>query len=255
LNPKSSPQTLGKHIASFRGRPIGAPTWVFIFMPGVMIISGLCLYGIYLAVSTYQRHGPALAIVRSQAWILLATILFILYAAYLIYRLLVSLQRIQVFEAGLKVRRFFLQSRSYLWSDISGISSSAVRLTFFGKPINTTPGGKIIFIEGRSVDLKRGYQGIPRLIKILKSKVYPLIWPQIQSAIRSGKTYRFGRISINREAMYISNRIIPWDTVLRLYTDAGFLVVELLDDSSRKVPTINIPNLELLLKAVDWGVQ
>ena len=88
-----------------------------------------------------------------------------------------------------------------------------------------------------------------------KSKLYPLIWPQIQSAIRSGKACRFGRITISREAMNITNRTISWDSISRLHTEAGFLVVELHDDSSRKVPTINIPNLELLLKAVDWGIQ
>jgi hypothetical protein len=255
LTPRSSSTDLGTHIATFRGRPIDAPTWVFVFLPGALVITAFFLYGAILAVTTFQQHGPALAIARSQAWILFAAILFLLLAAYLIYRVLISLQRIQVFESGLQQRSFFLRVRSFMWAELTGISSSATRLTILGKPISTTPAGKLFLSTGRSIDLSGSYQGIPRLIKIVKSKVYPLVWPEIKSEVRAGRAVNFGRITVRKEGMEVSKRAIPWESISRLHTEAGFLVVELHDNSSRKVPTINIPNLELLLETVHWGYR
>ena len=55
--------------------------------------------------------------------------------------------------------------------------------------------------------------------------------------------------------MQISNRTILWDSISRLHTEAGFLVIELHDKSARKVPAIDIPNLELLLESVQVGYQ
>jgi len=105
------------------------------------------------------------------------------------------------------------------------------------------------------MDISRGYQGIPKLIEIGKSNLYPLLWPSIKSAVRAGKAVKFGRIILRKEGLEISKKTITWESIARLHTAAGFLVVELHDKSSRKVPTINIPNLELLLEAVEWGHQ
>ena len=249
----SSSQNLGSPIAVFRGRPIDAPTWVFVFLPGALVITVFFLYGAVLAVTTYQQHGPALAIARSQAWFLFAAILFLLLAAYLIYRVLISLQRFRVFESGFQQRSFFLRVKFFRWAELSGISSSATRITILGRPISTTPAGKIFLSTGRSIAIPHSCQGIPKLINIIKSKLYPSIWPQIKSEILAGRKVNFGRISVKKEGMHISRRTIPWDSIARLFTEGGFLVVELHDNSSYKVPAINIPNLELLLETVNRG--
>lgn len=242
-------------MATFRGRSIELSLWLLVFLPGTLFIIACYLYGIYLAATTYQQHGPALAVARSQSWLLLATLMLIMLAAYFIYRSLIALQRIQVFEGGLKLRSFYLRHKSYQWHELSGISSSATMHTIIGKSLRTIPTGKIYPGGGRPIDLSGNFQGVPRLVKIIKSKIYPLIWPQVKSAFRSGRPVNFGRVKIDRECLEISNRSIPWHSISRLHTAAGYLVVELHDNSSRKVPTIDIPNLELLLKAVDWGIQ
>lgn len=194
-----------------------------------------------------------MAIMRSQSWLLLATILSILLVTYLIYRVLVALQRIRVFEGGLQMRSFFLRSRSYRWSDFSGIASSATKLTFFGKELSTVPRGIIYPWQGRRINLSNQMAGLPRLVKMVKASIYPLVWPRVKAAFDSGEPIHFGRVKVNKSEMTISSRSIPWSEIARLYTAGGYLVVELHDNSSRKVPTIDIPNLELLLKVVDWG--
>jgi len=253
LGSEAANQNLGGQVATFRGRSIELSLWLFLFLPGLLLIIACYLYGIYLAAITYQQYGPALAVARSQTWLLLATIILILLATYLIFRILIALQRIQVFEGGLILRNFYLRQRLYQWKDLSGISSSATMHTILGKSLRTIPTGKIYPFDRRPIIISRDLEGVPRLVKIIKSKTYPLVWPQVKSTFRSGRAVNFGRIKMTREFLEIGNRSIPWDTISRLHTEAGYLVVELHDDSSRKVPTIDIPNLELLLKAVDWG--
>lgn len=250
MSSKANSFNPGRPLARFRGQPIYAPTWIFLLLPGAVGIAAIFLYGIYLAFTTYQDHGPALAIVRSQAWFIMGAILLILLGAFFVYRMLISLQRVTVFENGLKMRSFFLHTRSFSWKDLCGISSSAVKLTFFGTSIRTTPLARFFTISGPSYDVPRGILGIPKLIELVKSRINPLIWPGILADIQTGAPVRFGRITIKREGMQISRRMLPWSTISRLYTEGGFLVVELRDNSSQKTATIDIPNLELLLEAV-----
>lgn len=249
----SSEGALGSLLGTFRGYPIDASTWMFFFLPGAILFFLLMLIGAYLAVISFQHHGPALAIYRSQVWFLLAGLLFLILAAYLLYRVAISRQRIRACENGLELREFFFRTSSFLWTDLSGISSSATRLTLLGKVVSTRPACKIFPKRGKNTQLSSKIQGLPELIQIIKSHVYPLIWPGIKPDIRSGRDVNFGRITISKEGLSTSKELIPWDKIARLNTVSGFLVVELHDNSSRKVAAIDIANLELLLEAVEWG--
>ena len=251
MSSKAPSFNAGKPLARFRGQPISAQTWIFILLPGAMGVVVIYLYGLYLAFTTYQVHGPALAIARSQAWLLLATILFILLCAFFVFRMLISLQRATVFENGIQMRSFFLRTHSFSWKDLCGISSAAVRLTIFGNAIRTTPSARIFTKTGQSYDVPRGILGIPKFVELVKSKLYPLIWPGILADFKTEKPIRFGRISVDREGLQIPRRMLPWSSIARLYTEGGFLVVELRDNSSYSTAALDIPNLELLLNAVN----
>ena len=251
----SSKSALGALLGTFRGYPIDASTWIFFFLPGAILFVLLMLTGSYLAVISFQHHGPALAIYRSQAWFLLAGLLFLILAAYLAYRVAISRQRIRAFENGLELRDFFFRTRSFRWTDLSGISLSATRLTLFGKAVSTRPVCKVFPKLGKTTELSSKIQGLPELIQIIKTHVYPLIWPGIKSDVRAGRAASFGTITISNEGLSTSKGLIPWEKIARLNTVSGFLVVELHDDSTRKVAAIDIVNLELLLEAVEWGFQ
>jgi hypothetical protein len=247
--------SLGVQISAFRGRPIEFPTWFVIFLPGALIIIAGYAYGTYLAVTTYQQHGPALAVERSQSWFFWATLLLIVFTAFLVYRILISLQFIQLFENGIKIRDSYLRSRIFRWEEISGISSSATTATFLGRPFRTTPKCWIFPAAGKPISLSSEYQDLPEVIRLIKSKIYPLVWPQMKSRFRTGRPIQFGRIIINHKQVKLSNQSIPWQSILRIYTQGGYLVVELRDNSKEKFPVIDMPNIELLLKAVEWGIQ
>jgi len=245
----------GRHIAKFHGCTIELRTWVLIIIPGLLLSLSSCLYGMLLAGNAYQQHGPSLAFIRGRFWFILATILLMILTGYILTRFLISSQRIEIFENGIQYRSFFLRRHAYTWSEVSGIASSATRFTFLRKEMRIIPSGVIYLYSGKSINLTNRFQNIPRLVEIVKSKIYPLIWPTLKFSYRTGGTAQFGRLRLTREHLQIAARSIPWESINRLRAVSGFLVVELRDDSDQKVPISDIPNLELLLKFVDWGIQ
>jgi len=255
MSPQVDKVKFGRQIATFRGRSIELRTWVLIIIPGCLLTLSSYLYGMLLAGNAYQQHGPALALIRARSWFMFATILLVILAAYILYRLLISSQRFEIFKNGIQYRSIFLRRHAYYWSELSGIASSATRITFFGKDIQTIPSGVIYLYTGKSIELTNRFQNIPRLVEIVKSIIYPLIWPTLKSTFRSGGTAQFGRLTLTREHIQIAKKSIPWESVYRLRAESGFLMVELRDDSDQQIPISDIPNLELLLQFVDWGIQ
>lgn len=255
MSPKVDRAIIGPKIATFRGPSIELRTWVLIIIPGSLLTLFSFLYGMLLAGNAYQQHGPALAFIRGRSWFMFTTSLLVVLAAYILYRLLISSQRFEIFENGIQYRSFFLLGHAYYWSELSGIASSATRLTTFGTEIRTIPSGVIYLYTGKSIELTNRFQNLPRLVETVKSKIYPLIWPTLKSAYRSGGSAQFGRLTLTREHLLIAKKSFPWESVNGMRVESGFLVVELRDDPDQQVPISDIPNLELLLQFVDWGIQ
>lgn len=246
---------LGRKIAEFRSYPINIKTWLLVVLPAGLLILFCFAYGILLGGNTFQQHGPALALLRARSWLILGSVVLVLLAIYIFFAILLSLQRLEVFSRGLTYRNSLLQKRAYLWSDLIGITSSATKSTIFGKNLRTIPKGRIYPKNGRPIDLSTRIEGIPKLIKIIKSNLYPLLWPEMKTSFLNGEILQFGRISINKDYISIANKNTPWNNVRKIWVDSGYLIVELHQASSGRVPISQILNLELLLKVVDWGFQ
>lgn len=246
---------LGKKIANFRCRPIGFKTWLLIIFPAGLLTLFCFTYGALLAGNAFQQHGPALALLRSRGWFALGILLLIVLAIYLLFLILRSFQRLEVFSEGIRYRNRLFQQRSYLWSDLFGISTSATRSTLLGKNLRTIPSGRIIPKYGRPIELSNRLEGVPKLIRIIKSNLYPIIWPEMKTGFLQGENLHFGRISLDKNYLSIAKKKIPWNTIKKIWVDSGYLVVEMYRDSKGRVPLSQILNLELLLKVVDWGFQ
>jgi hypothetical protein len=243
---------LGLRIGTFRGLGIGLRTWVFIFLPWGLVTLFLLVYGTLLARNAYLEHGPSSALLEVRKWYLLATTLLTLIGLYLLYRLLISWRKIDVFEDGLMYRLFALRHRSYHWYEITGIATFAKIFTVMEKELQTIPGGTIFTNTGYRIPLTNRIQNIPRLVELVKSKVYPRIWPKLLADYQSGKVICFGRISICSKYLDISKHQIAWNSILRLNVRSGYLIIESRDQHNYKIPIATIPNLELLLKLVEW---
>ena len=244
---------LGTRLAVYRGRPIGLITWILLFIPGGLIILFSYLYGTFLARNAYLEHGPALALIRAQYWFAGATILLVLLFVYFIFRLLFSLMRLEIYDRGILQRNLLMRKAAFRWGEFAGISSSATAIKLGEKNIQTIPRGNLHLKNGKSIRLTNHYQNIPQLIKIVKSKIYPILWPILKSDFRSGRLIHFGRISLDNTHLLISKSKISWSSVYQIEAKAGFMVIELRDDSSHQTPISSLSNPELLLKIVDWG--
>jgi hypothetical protein len=255
MNRQANKLILGNKIATFRNRPIGFQTWLLVIIPGSLLTLFSFIYGMLLAGNTFQQHGPALALMRARSWFVFGSVLLVVLTAYILFRILLSFQRLEIFKNGFRSRNSFLQKRSYLWRELSGITSSATRLTIFGKNLRTVPVGRIFPKSGKPIYLSNRIEGVPKLIRIVKSNIYPLLWPGLKSGFLQGEHIQFGRISLNKDFLQISKKKIPWSSVDKIWVDSGYLVVELREDSEGRIPLSNILNLELLLKVVDWGFQ
>jgi hypothetical protein len=66
---------------------------------------------------------------------------------------------------------------------------------------------------------------------------------------------RFGRFAVHPKALYVWNKPIPWEQVNRLGARSGYLVVELETGGQIRIPVAEIPNLELMLQLVEWGIN
>ena len=245
---------LGLRKAVFRGRPIGIRSWFLIFIPGGLIVISGFGYGTFLARNALIEHGLALALVRAQYWFTMASVLLILLLIYFVHRLLISLQHFEVFDQGVIRRTYFLRKVHYRWSDFSGITSASTTFNLGRWKIRSSPRAILHLRSGKSIDLTNSFRGIPRLVKILKSKIYPIIWPMIKSNFRSGRSIKFGQITIDRETIMIAKLKIPWTAVNQVGIVDGFLVIELRDNSTQRAPVSSISNLELLLNTINWGI-
>jgi hypothetical protein len=254
-NQSESNSNYGTLITTFQGREIKPRTWLLVFIPGFMAICLSLLFGTILARNAYLVHGPALAIIRAQPWFLLTVTLLFILVPYFVYCVLNKVQRLFVYEDGFTIRGPLFRVHSYRWSDISGIAYSENEITFLGKNFRTIPKGVIHLRSGRQINIKNRFQGISQLTKIIKKKIYPLLWPSIKSTFSSGNVVKFGGINVNQHRVTVYDNSIPWSAIHRIRITSGNLVVELRDKFKYEIPLENITNLELLFKTIDWGIS
>jgi hypothetical protein len=254
-DPRATNPPFGAQLAIFRGRNIKSRTWILVFIPGIIAAIFSTIYGTILAKNAYLQYGPALAIMRAQPWYLLAAGLLIFLVPYFVFCLLVRLEKFVVYEEGFTIRNFFFHHQTYLWSEISGITATSNETTFLSKDLRTLPTGTIYLQSGKQIHLANRFQEIPDLIKFIKHKIYPLLWPPIKSNFRLGQEIHFGRINLDQRQISVSEQKISWSAIECIKISSGNLVVELRDKFMVQVPIENIQNLELFFKIIDWGIS
>lgn len=255
MGPQADKHELGSIRESFSGKSINLRTWMIFIIPGFLLVTSGCLYGLLLASEVFEQHGPMLALFRGLPWILTFSFLFILLGCFIIYSLLRSAQRLEIYENGIRYRSIFLRQYEYLWSEISGISTSSTRTTIFDQELHTIPSAILYFYQGKPLNITNRYQKIPRIIATTKARIYPLIWPRLKSTFRIKGRVEFGKIIVSRDKLYLKKLAIPWETINQLNVDSGYLIVNYDENSSQLFPISDIQNVELFLKFVDWGIR
>jgi hypothetical protein len=242
-------------IRVFQRRRIGILDWLLVILPmslGVILLIG---FGTINGINILNTHGPAAAVETSRLWFLLGTILLFLLLMYILARALSANKKITLDRYGIRIQRSLLERRDYSWSQLAGIAHGDVETTFLGIRISKKTTVTIFPSAERPITLDNQIQRLHDLIKIIKTKVFPAVWPQLCSDFDSGKWVRHGQIRINFQNLIVEDRCFRWQQVRGLRIDAGYLVIDSHDRPELSYPVTEIPNLELLLHLVERGMN
>ncbi len=253
-------QQLGRVIRIFRSLPLGWRDVWFLLLPGALAVVVPLLYGYNRFRSAYTVHGPVPADQWSRPWYTLALIALCVFFIAAHLRIRVSHQFVAVHEKGIKV--VLDQRRILRWEEIAGVSTQSTRYHLLGLQLRERYAGILYPNTGKPIHLNGAIQGVAELLSMLKARLYPRLLPNLQENFENGQWLYFGPLAIQkdgikliRKGVFSSKQTITWSQVSRIQVRLGYLVVELSDKTSQKIPVSNIPNIELLLQLIQMGVN
>jgi hypothetical protein len=241
----------------YEARPPGAGwrDFILLLLPVMLLVIALAGYAFWLWDSTNQRFGPAAALAWAAPWYLaaaLAALVFLLVSLYCLHRVK---QVITIYEGGLQVRLSPLRKLTFRWSEIHGISAGFIREQFFGLVLRNRVVARLHLQRSRQLRLPGAWVKTAEMVPILKSHLYPLLWPGLLADFQSGHGAAFGPVNVHPQGIRTSGQTIPWDQVVRLGIQSGYLLVESYGSAQIRLPVFEIPNLELLLQLLDTGIN
>lgn len=258
--PNHTPKSLGhpKHI--FRYPPLGWKDVLFLILPGTV---GVCLplwFGFSRFRMAQAGYGPVAANLWSRPWYTLAVIALVVFIFISIARIRRAWRFVAVHEQGLRLS--LKQTQSLRWEEIAGVSMETTRYHLAGIQLRLAYSGVLYPNAGKPIALPGAIQNLPELLTLIKARLYPRLLPHLQANLESGQWLYFGPIAIQKEGIQISGkgtfdhpRSVDWSQVVRMNILSGYLVVELSDNTTHKLPVSKIPNIELLLQLIQTGVN
>lgn len=231
-----------------------------LILPGGLAVLLPLFYGYGRARYGAEHFGVVAAEHWSRPWYILASIACGVFLLVAIIRIRDSRKSIAVHTGGLRLN--LAKKQSLLWEQIAGVSTESVRYEFLGIILEPRIRGVIYPNTGKPIRLTNAIQELPELLSVLKAKLYPRLYPDLQANLKSGQWLHFGPLAIQSKGIKHLNRgllkqdqSIPWSQVKHVDVNSGFLVVELSDQPRLKLPVSQIPNIELLIQLIQLGVN
>ena len=241
----------------FQARP-SKPGWAdftLLLLPGVLVVFASLGYAFWLWISAYQRFGPVAALAWATPWYLLAALALLFFLLVCLYRLVLARRFLAIYENGLQARLSPLRQVTMAWDEITGLSAGSIQDQFLRLSLRNNPTARLYRRRGAPLRLPGSWGKLHEAIPILKARLYPLLMPGLQAEFQSGHGASFGRLTLYPEALRLAGKAIPWTQVARLRVHSGYLLVETFEKRPLRLPVVEIPNLELLLQLVDWGIN
>jgi hypothetical protein len=248
-------QDLGSVLAIYRGRSIGFRDVFLKFLPPSLVVFSLFGYGLWSTYYGYTQYGPIAAVYWGRPWFIAAAIVSIPLLLLILYRLFISLRRIDVHENGLRLRINPFISRTLFWSQLIGISAFRIDEDFAGKPVRKRQ--RLVLYPNRRwpIHIDERLVDSQSLAEWIKHQFYPCLLSSLQDRLHKGERLKFGKISIHKDYIRWGARKIAWERVSSLRFQAGHVVVELGGNRRLRMAAQKIINLELLLRLVDTGIN
>jgi hypothetical protein len=243
-------------------------------MGGVTVSTGLLGYGGYLAVSKSAVFGPVPAVYWSGPWLMGGGILLLICLLGSLFTYSKRQPAVHLHVQGLCIMK--RKILVLLWEQIDGIASGTYSYIDPLRMTRTVSYKASIFpVKGRAVHLRGSSDGtggivdLHELIQRIKKNLYLVMRSEYARMFRSGLPLYFGPVEISqagikfrRKLPFTGMRSARWENVKRITVQSGYFLVELEQQPKRgkglqtyRLPVAQIPNLELLLKIIDQGVE
>jgi len=231
-----------------------------LILPGLCVVGLPLWYGFMRFRMAQAGYGPVAANLWSRPWYALAIVSLGIFIFVSIVRIRQTWRFVAVYDKGLRLS--LKRKQSLRWEEIAGVSMETVRYHLAGIQLGSGYSGVLFPNRGKPIALPGAIQDLPELLTLIKARLYPRLLPHLQANLESGQWLYFGPLAIQKEGIQISGasafdrkRSVDWAQVERINILSGYLVVELSDKTTHKLPVSKIPNIELLLQLIQTGVN
>jgi hypothetical protein len=255
---------LGAQIAEYRGKGIGRWEFFTRILPGLLGVLTPLGYAFWTYNDALAKYGPVAAESWSQPWYQLAIIALLLFSILVLIRLIIARRKVTIFKNGIRLEIFPSRKKSLRWSDISGVAIAVSQEKFPLLHVKTNHLATLYPNVGKSIRLNSSFENLPEMVSRIKAGLYPRLLPNLKTLFQKNQWLYFGPLSIQRQGIrYHRSRrdhqpawAFPWSQIDHLTIQSGFLVLEIKGKPARKkrIPTSQIPNVELLIQIVQQGV-
>lgn len=237
-------QKLGSEIKRYRGRGAGGSDFCLWIVPGILIPLGFFSIGLYFALHDYAQSGISDA---GQPWFVGTGLLLLPFALLAFRAFRAAGQAVAVHKNGLHLIRLRGPSLKVRWTDIHAVHTSGTRYQLAGKPVSDRYRLVIATADGRTIEIPDHIQDLDELSATIRSRIDPIIRPDLISRLESGEPVGFGPVTLDRSGLRVGRRAWAWQNLDRLEIAGGSLVIES-TNGRIALPVAEVPNTALLLE-------
>jgi Family of unknown function (DUF6585) len=242
---------LGKVIATHQGRGFKYYQIITRLIPLFLLFLLPILYGLRLGYFGFTQYGLVAAATWSTPWLITGGSFFLILVIWLVLQRQNRHKFVRVHQNGIHACLGGRLDQITLWKELSGIRYEGTRVYLIVLPLPTKSRLTILPASGRPLSMDDRINHLDQLINTIKDHYYPVILPRLRQQFYAGHLVPFGPIGLLKSGLKIKNRLITWDDMDEFRVERGVLSICLHTDKSIKIPTVKIPNPELLLKLVN----
>ena len=189
----------------------------------VLISAAILLYSGFKYLYGMLYYGFAAGAAWSRTGFLIGS-LFSLFSIFLYFQIKLTRTAAYVHRNGISLVKAAQKPLLFTWRQLAGCSYyqeefsffflKSNRLTAFLNPNNGKPVHLNKFVSGEK---------LPEFVTIIKSKLYPILEPELIKLFKSGQILYFGGISISKTGIKIVHDFYNWEMVDRIMIKNGFL--------------------------------
>ncbi len=214
---------LGREIGLFIQTPMPRPYRFFLMLLGMVAVLLPLILGVMQFQIMDQKYGYNAALQRSQVWIFLSIVSFILFFLFILIRSRHSTGFVALHQYGIRYRLNKKRIYWLLYQNISGLQEELIQEKLFFIPIRQRCFINILPKNSKIIRLTSPIANLPELYASLKRMVNPFLLRATESAVNSGQWVEFGEVKVNQSQFCYRDQIIHLGQIHEISIHSGKL--------------------------------